>query len=288
MGPFNGTLNGALTSINASGIADVHLLSGGCIADASSVTFANGQRCVVKQLKNGDFQKEFNGLQELRRANAIRAPQPLMATSDFIIMEFIESTPQSLGYLEEFGSKMAALHRHSQDSFGFYEDNTIGATHQMNTAHGEISSSWKEFYFTMRLLPQFKLAETNGYDSKELRDAFCALESKLDDILGTVSDPPSLLHGDLWSGNIITDESGSPCIIDPAVYYGHREAEFGMTQLFSGLPSQFYAAYEDVWPMDDGADYRLNVYKLYHAFNHLNLFGKSYYSQTIGLMSFYL
>ena len=99
---------------------------------------------------------------------------------------------------------------------------------------------------------------------------------------------PSLLHGDLWAGNYIVDENGRACLIDPAVYYGNREADLAMTKLFGGFTKEFYNSYNEFYPLKDGYDYRENIYKLYHVMNHLNLFGSSYYQQALSLIKFYL
>ena len=172
--------------------------------------------------------------------------------------------------------------------FGFYEDNYIGSTSQINIADECEKLDWTKFYFNKRLKFQFDLAEKKGCGGEELRKAFSKLENKFVDILKSNDEKPSLLHGDLWSGNYITDENGKACLIDPAVYYGHREADLAMTKLFGGFDSSFYAAYNEEYPLDDGYLYRENVYKLYHILNHLNLFGVGYYQQAVSLIKFYL
>ena len=134
---------------------------------------------------------------------------------------------------------------------------------------------------------QYKLAEKNGYATQELRAGISKLENKIEKILAGSEESPSLLHGDLWSGNYMIDENGDACLIDPAVYYGHREADLGMTKLFGGFNSEFYKSYNENYPLPDGYDYRENIYKLYHVMNHLNLFGGGYYSQAISLINYY-
>ena len=122
----------------------------------------------------------------------------------------------------------------------------------------------------------------------ELRNLVSKLEENIEGIISNNNEKPSLLHGDLWSGNYIDDENGSAVLIDPAVYYGNREADLGMTKLFGGFSSEFYKSYNEAYPLPDGFDYREKIYMLYHFLNHLNLFGGSYYSQAISLIKFYI
>lgn len=271
-------------------IASGSTLGGGCISDAKKIKMENGELYLLKiNQGSGDmFEKEANGLRELAKANAVRVPAVLMNDKDFILLEFIESGRKVKNFFENFGRKFAELHKFSSDSFGFYEDNYIGSTPQKNVADEKEKESWKEFYFNKRLLFQLKLAERKGHLTSELSSAFSNLENKYDTILSGGKEAPSLLHGDLWSGNYMPDENGEACLIDPAVYYGNREADLGMTKLFGGFSSDFYKAYNEEFPLDDGYEYRENIYKLYHVLNHLNLFGGGYYSQAVSLIKYYL
>ena len=133
-----------------------------------------------------------------------------------------------------------------------------------------------------------KLAEANGYGSAELSSTFSKLEDNFDIILNGSEEAPTLLHGDLWGGNYMVDSEGMPVLIDPAVYYGHREADLAMTQIFGGFSPEFYRAYHQEYPLKAGWEYRQNIYKLYHILNHLNLFGSGYYGQAIQLMKYYV
>jgi protein-ribulosamine 3-kinase len=278
-----------IESIANSKIESADSLSGGCISDAKKVGMKSGDIFLLKinERASDMFLKEANGLRELEKAAAVRVPKVIHAEEDFILTEFINSSPQKKNFFIEFGEKFSALHRYTSDSFGFYEDNYIGSTPQLNAAEEEEKNNWTIFYFNKRILYQFKLAEKNGYSSSELRKGIGNLESKIESILRGSEEAPSLLHGDLWGGNFITDEKGEPCLIDPAVYYGHREADLAMTKLFGGFSSQFYSAYNEAFPLPEGYDYRENIYKLYHVLNHLNLFGGSYYGQAIRLIKFY-
>ena len=266
-------------------------ISGGCINDAKIITTNSGNSYFVKTNSNSEkdiFLKEANGLRELAKANVIRVPNVIYADVDFIIIENIIPQTKAKLFWENFGRDFARLHKFTSKFFGFYEDNYIGSTPQLNIPSEIESVSWVEFYFNKRLLYQYKLAEKNGYAGEELHKGFFQLEIKISSILKDCDAKPSLLHGDLWSGNFITDETGSACLIDPAVYYGHREADLAMTKLFGGFDTIFYSAYDEEYPLVAGYEYRENIYKLYHVLNHLNLFGSGYYHQALSLIKYYL
>ncbi len=265
-------------------------LSGGCISNAYKLTLVNGEKFFLKvndSVSNDMFVKEAHGLEELQKANAVKVPKVLLFDTSFILLELIIPGKSSQTFFEDFGRKFAQLHKFHSDYFGFYEDNYIGSTVQKNIALEDEKNNWNHFYFNNRLLFQYKLAEKNGYATEELKSGISFLESKIEHILSGSEEPPSLLHGDLWGGNYLSDENGNPCIIDPAVYYGHREADLAMTKLFGGFNSTFYAAYNEAYPLPEDYNYRENIYKLYHILNHLNLFGRSYYSQAINLIKSY-
>ena len=149
-------------------------------------------------------------------------------------------------------------------------------------------NDWTKFYFNNRILYQLQLAEKIGNSTNELRNGISALENEIDKIVTDNLEKPSLLHGDLWSGNYMIGENGYACLIDPAVYYGNREADLAMTKLFGGFDARFYESYNETYPLPDGYEYRENIYKLYHVLNHLNLFGGGYYSQAISMIRSYL
>ncbi len=260
-------------------------IGGGCIADAKKITTESGNSYFVKQYSKSEIHRtEANGLKELAKANAIRIPQVIHHDDSILILEFIQSANQVKNFSEIFGRQFAELHKYTSDKFGFYENNFCGLTPQMNIPQ---NSNWTEFYFENRLLFQYKLAEHNGYVSTELKNAFNHLEKEIHNIIGGSREEPSLLHGDLWTGNYMTDEKGMPCLIDPAVYYGHREADLAMTKLFGNFSPTFYSSYQEAFPLAERCEFRENIYKLYHIFNHLNIFGKGYYSQVIDLMESY-
>jgi len=263
-------------------------VSGGCIASAYQVVLSDGRHYFVKSTDDCTemFRKEANGLSELAQAEGLRVPGVIWADNTFLVMEWLESNTRLPYFMELLGQGLAKVHRRQADAFGLDEDNFIGATPQINTPQ-RAGQTWPEFYWEHRMAFQLQLAEKNGYATPELRSLMSLLENKLEAILSGSEEPPSLIHGDLWSGNVLSDEKGEPCIFDPAVYYGHREAELGMTHLFGGFSEAFYRAYHEAYPLQEGHEYRRGVYKLYHVLNHLNLFGRSYYGQAIEILRQY-
>lgn len=280
-----------IETLLAEKIISQHPVSGGCINDARIILTESQKKYFVKISYHHPvdmFKKEANGLKEIAISKTIRVPKVISVNDEFILLEIINSTNRSKSFFEDFGRKFAEMHKYSSDYFGLYEDNYIGSTLQINIADCEEKNNWAIFYFNKRLLYQIHLAERNGYLSSELKNPFTSLESKIESILKTKDNTPSLLHGDLWGGNYIVDENGNACLIDPAVYYGHREADLAMTKLFGGFDYKFYNSYNEAFPLEDGYEYRENIYKLYHVLNHLNLFGKGYLGQAIHLIKFYI
>jgi len=176
---------------------------------------------------------------------------------------------------ELLGRQLAALHRVTHTRFGWHRDNTIGSTPQINTQKND----WVTFYREQRLRYQLELAAENGYGGSLQRRGEQLLE-RLPAFFISYRPRPSLLHGDLWGGNHAALTDGTPVIFDPAVYYGDREADLAMTELFGGFGSGFYSAYRAAWPLDPGYRVRKDLYNLYHVLNHLNLFGGGYRGQA--------
>lgn len=260
-------------------------VGGGSISSAYKAVLDGGESVFAKvsPQQRDMFLKEANGLKELTKSNAIRIPKVLIAEEDILVLEFLPAVSPSnrKKFFETFGAQFARLHRTSSSIFGYTEDNYIGSTPQQNTP---CSSSWREFYHTHRLQYQFRLAEKNGYADGRLRKSFETLEKRIEHLIPEDGEPPALLHGDLWGGNFLCIEADEPVIIDPAVYYGHREADLAMTMLFGGFSESFYDAYNEAYPLKPGWQRRMEAYKLYHLFNHLNLFGEGYYGQVVGTM----
>jgi len=257
--------------------------SGGCISEAFTFNTHKGESYFLK-IGSGIphmFLREEEGLKEL--AKAIRTPKVFHVEDDFILMEYIVPGSAKSDTFFNFGKSLAKLHKNRGSEFGLAHDNFIGSTGQINTP----SMNWIDFYLEHRILFQLRLAEKKQLSTKELTEGILRLERKLPEIIGKDS-KASLLHGDLWSGNYLIDTKGEALLIDPAVYYGDREAEFGMITLFGGFNQDFFSGYEEVYPLNDGWQYRNKIYQLYHLMNHLNLFGKSYYSQVLEAINFYL
>jgi protein-ribulosamine 3-kinase len=200
-------------------------------------------------------------------------------------LEWIEEGKESTdSSMEELGFQFAKLHHFSGEIFGFPEDNYLGDSPQSNSPSKNGSINWPTFYVENRLQFQAALAVKNGYTTPELQNLLELLYNKIPELLSGTEDKPSLLHGDLWSGNYLIDKNGRPWMIDPAVYYGHREADLAMTSLFGGFSKTFYSAYESAFPLAPGYAEREPLYQLYHLLNHLNLFGTGYYRQVISIL----
>lgn len=228
------------------------------------------------------FAAEAAGLEELAAADALRIPRPVAhgvaGGRAWLALEHLElNGPAAPARL---GEALAALHRHRADAFGWTRDNTIGSTPQSNTRHSE----WIEFWRECRLGPQLRLAADDGAPRGLLADGERLLES-LPSFFDGYRPQPSLLHGDLWSGNWGYGPGGEPTIFDPAVYYGDREADIAMTELFGSPGAGFYAAYDAAWARDPGYRVRRTLYNLYHILNHHHLFGGGYASQAGRMIS---
>ncbi|MBZ0183143.1 MAG: fructosamine kinase family protein [Melioribacteraceae bacterium] len=263
-------------------------VGGGSIADSQKIRTSSGKEYFVKsysQSKSNILKNEVNGLIEIQKSKSIKTPQIIYYDDNILILEFIKSGRKNKNFSELFGIQLTEMHRLKSDKFGFYENNYIGSNHQINLP---LYSNWTDFYWENRLLYQFKLAEKHGYVNSDFRKLFNQFESVYRNIIEGTEEEPSLIHGDLWGGNYLVDESGNPVLIDPAVYYGHREAELGMTILFGGFDSDFYSSYNEAYPLFDGWKERLDIYKLYHVMNHLNLFGTGYLNQTLSIIKSYL
>lgn len=262
-------------------VAGIVPLGGGSISSSCKVLLHDSSDVFVKHTPQVPdmFVQEANGLSALRRAKCIRVPDVIHADHSLLVLEFLPASHPSnrKRFFEVFGRTLAQMHKKRGTAFGFSDDNYIGSTPQINTP---VLPSWRDFFWVNRLLFQYRLAEKNGYATEDLRTLFADLENNLSLIIPDDGEPPALLHGDLWSGNYLCVENDVPAIIDPAVYYGHREADLGMTLLFGGFSQSFYSAYNEEYPLLNGWEERMEVYKLYHLFNHMNLFGDGYLRQV--------
>lgn len=252
-------------------------VSGGCINQAVRLETTSGERFFLKSNASSPadmFFREAEGLRELMVEGAPRVPEVFLVREQAILMEDLQPAPRAEGYWAQFGRQLAELHQHHAPLFGFAEDNYLGSTPQKNTQEEDGC----KFFAEHRLIYQVRLARKDG---KLGRGDARGVERLADQLRDRIPDQPaSLLHGDLWSGNAITDDQGDPALIDPAVYYGWAEADLAMTALFGSFPETFYSAYQDVRPLEQGFRDRYPVYNLYHLLNHLNLFGGHYRGQV--------
>jgi fructosamine-3-kinase len=260
--------------------SDMRPVSGGDIN--ACYRLVDAQRSFFVKLNDADrlamFEAEAAALNEIHATQTVRVPHPVTSgiagKHAFLVLEYLDL--HNHGNAAAFGHQLAAMHRTTKTTFGWQRDNTLGSTPQPNPA----TSDWVEFLREQRLGHQLRLAAVNGY-SGALQTAGEKLLGQLDAFFGTYLPQPSLLHGDLWGGNHAYLADGSPLIFDPATYYGDRECELAMSELFGGFAPDFYAAYREAWPLDPGYKTRKTLYNLYHILNHANLFGGGYAAQAL-------
>lgn len=259
--------------------SDRRSISGGCINQGYAVS--DGDRTYFIKLNQGSelamFEAERAGLQQLQATQTIRVPTPLCCgvtgESAYLVLEWLQLGRGTSRSWEVMGQQLAALHQATTvDKFGWLLDNTIGSTPQINTW----TADWTEFWLEQRLGYQFQRAQRRGGHFSKQDQLLAAVPS----LLAGHTPQPSLVHGDLWSGNAAVTQAGEPVIFDPATYVGDREVDLAMTELFGGFPSDFYRGYNQVWPLDAGYQQRKTLYNLYHILNHFNLFGGSYEAQA--------
>lgn len=265
-------------------VTDSAPVGGGCISPTARLETEAGTfflKWDSPDLPDGLLAAEARGLRQLGAADEVRVPAVVAESGSdapaWLLAEWLQPETAGRGEWEHLGAGLAALHRHTTDRFGADADNYIGSLPQAN----DPLDDWPGFWRARRLEPQLRQAVDRGLLGTEDRSRFDALFARLDEILAAGNeDGPSLLHGDLWSGNVHMTTNG-PAIIDPSVYYGHREVDLAMSELFGGFGPEFYFAYEDVWPLDPGYDpTRRAVYQLYYLLVHVNLFGGGYVGRT--------
>jgi fructosamine-3-kinase len=225
------------------------------------------------------FAAEANGLAALRAARAVRVPEVyacgLVDGQARLDIEFLDLRGLDRASGALLGRQLAELHRHRGERFGFDQDNYIGGSPQANGWRDQ----WPRFFAELRLRPQLQWARSKGMDRKLVEQGE-SLAERLAAFFVDYQPQPSLLHGDLWGGNASALPDGTPVVFDPAVYYGDRETDIAMSELFGGFPDSFYAGYRAAWPLDSGYETRKTLYNLYHVLNHFNLFGAGYLNQA--------
>ncbi|HZW02948.1 MAG TPA: fructosamine kinase family protein [Anaerolineaceae bacterium] len=267
----------------------VRSLGGGCINNAARLE-ANEHAYFLKWNPRplpGMFPSEATGLHLLRATGTVSIPEPYAAgdpagqTPGFILMEWIETPAGHRIDMAVLGEQLAELHQKGVSpqhpaAYGLAADNFIGSTPQ----HNGWETDWIVFFRQKRLVPQIELAARNGLLADRRARRLEKLLEQLDRLLDGVDRRPCLLHGDLWGGNVMAGSAGQPVLIDPAVYFGDREADIAFTELFGGFSRRFYQAYEAAYPLEPGYADRRDLYNLYHLLNHLNLFGEAYGDQV--------
>jgi len=220
------------------------------------------------------FEKEALALEYLKAHTSIYIPSVYgygrVNDLNFLLTEWIPSGRQSDDFWEILGQGLAQLHIVTSKNFGLDHNNYIAVLPQINTP----KATWAEFFIAHRLEPMLGKAFYDGLIEKNFMDKFRGIYQKFPSIFP--NEIPALLHGDLWSGNVIESASGEPVLIDPAIYFGNREVDLAFTKLFGGFEARFYDAYEEAFPLEPGFEERVKVYNLYPLLVHLNLFGKSY------------
>jgi len=266
-------------SIVGQPVLQLESIAGGCIGNAVRVQTETGS--YFAKWGQGEvadtLAAEALGLATLASsAKIIRIPEVVGREayedgSTILALEWIDTAGPTDASWKRFGAGLAEIHGRTASSYGFETDNFIGATPQKN---GWVSS-WPAFFRDRRLQYQAGLARSRGLWRAGWDKHLERLGSRLPELLP--ADPPaSLLHGDMWRGNVLFDDDGRPVLIDPAVYHGHAEADLAMSGLFGALPGRFLDAYDSLRPPEAGRDDRAEIYNLYHLINHLNLFGASY------------
>jgi len=255
---------------------------GGCIS--SSYLLDCGTRQLFIKSHDAEylpmFEAEMHGLRSLQATATVTVPSAIACgiyqSQAWLALGYITLHPLTGEHGAALGQQLAALHQHTAETFGYPINNFIGLSPQDNTRH----SNWCDFFHHCRLQPQFNRLQQQGRISSTMARKAAHLLEALPDWLGDHHPEPSLLHGDLWSGNAACDAAGKPVLFDPACYYGDRETDLAMMQLFGGFPPSFFHTYQQASPLAAGASSRIALYNLYHLLNHANLFGGSYISQS--------
>ena len=260
-------------------IADRRSVSGGCINQGYKLV--GQEKNYFLKLNDANlvemFAAEALGLKQMYATQTITVPQPVCwgvaENSSYIVLQWLELGRGGESSWRSMGRQLAQMHRQgTRENFGWERNNTIGSTPQVNTE----MDNWADFFAEQRIGYQLKLAKSRGGNFPETTRVVEATREHLADRKPEVS----LVHGDLWSGNAAVTADGAPVILDPATYYGDRETDLAMTELFGGFPAAFHEGYNETWQIDSGYQQRKSIYNLYHVLNHFNLFGGGYASQA--------
>lgn len=270
-------------------ITGSRFVSGGSINIAYELQTSGGKYFLKvnhKALYPGMFAAEAAGLKLLTKTNTVKVPVIVLqgdaGNESFLLLEWVDARRGSVQATQNLGAQLAQMHRNTADQFGLDHDNYIGSLPQSNGKHDK----WSDFFIQERLQPMVSLAADKRL--LEYADAgnFEKLYTKLPELFD--EEEPALLHGDLWSGNYLTTPADEPYLIDPAVYYGHREVDLAMTALFGGFSNEFYIDYNEAFPLAKGWQQRADLWNLYPLLVHLNLFGAGYLGRVRDAVKSYL
>ena len=268
-------------------ITAVAAVGGGCISNTARVALAAQSVAFLKWGATSEFplaffREEARSLDAMAATNTVRVPRVLHQSSTdghtWLLLEWLEPGARTPRSQSQLGERLAALHRSTAERYGWPADNFIGSLPQSNTEH----ERWSDFWRDERLLPQLDQA-AGALGAKNVARLERIANECAELLAGTGADGPSLLHGDLWGGNLHTLADGAPALIDPSSYYGHREVDLAMSRLFGGFSEEFYRAYQQAWPCAGGLEQRIRVYQLYYLLVHVNLFGGGYTAQTMSV-----
>ena len=281
--PLTGAIQGAIDDE----IVSLAAVGGGCISHTARVELASQGAMFLKWGETSEFpaaffREEARSLEAMAATGTVRVPRVVHQSSTegytWLLLEWLEPGARTARSQAQLGARLAALHRNTAERYGWPADNFIGSLPQSNTQHDR----WSDFWRAERLRPQLEqaagaLGAMNVSRLERIANECAEL------LAGTDADGPSLLHGDLWGGNLHTLSDGTPALIDPSSYYGHREVDLAMSRLFGGFSEEFYRAYQHAWPCAGGLERRIRVYQLYYLLVHVNLFGGGYTSQTMSV-----
>ncbi len=270
---------------NRGNITNSEPVGGGCIHETLLIQLDSGNRYFLKQnnqIASDMFEKEAQGLKALRIRGGPVVPEVFLVGTEYLLLEDLQPKPRCQDFWQLFGRQLAQVHNQVNELFGYQENNYIGGNPQLNTW---IKNGF-DFFREQRIKPQLRMAQKQSLLKTQDIRKLEGLMAKLPELIP--EQPASLIHGDLWSGNLMADKKGMPAIIDPAVHFGWAEADLAMTDLFGSYPAEFYHAYNDVKSLEPGYRNRYKIYNLYHLLNHLNLFGSGYLSQVRMVLAQYM
>lgn len=279
-------LRSELETVLKSAIREQRALGGGCISNATRLETDDGRRVVAKWGKRAEFDEglftaEADALRVLGEGKEVRVPEVLAvrdneAQYSWLLVEWLPPGRATDKGWELLGHSLAQLHRRQSEAFGWHSGNFIGSLPQSNNR----SADWSSFWRDQRIAPQL-----HGLRATDRRRAHALLERAAELLAAGNEEGPSLIHGDLWGGNVHGLEDGTCALIDPSAYFGHREVDLAMATLFGGFSERFFAAYDEAWPLLPEYEQRRHFYQLYYMLVHVNLFGASYIGGTVALLS---